>query len=424
MADDGNDNGIGIVPDASGQAVGASVRDARGELLIGGIPVSRLADRMGGTPFYAYDRAAVSRRAARWRAAMPQRLRLHYAIKANPMPALVQHLRDLTDGFDVASLGELQVALDTGIPAGRISFAGPGKTDRELRAAVAAGITLHLESAGELERIARIGHAMGVRPGVAVRVNPDFELKSSGMKMSGGPKPFGVDAEQVPDLLAHLGTLPVGFRGFHIFTGSQNLSAAAIVEAHTRTLTLAERLAQQAPAPVTYLNIGGGLGIPYFTGEQPLDLAPIAANLARCIASLGPGLRDAELVMELGRYLVGEAGIYVCRVIDRKVSRGRTYLVTDGGLHQHLAASGHLGQVIRKNFPVIAAARASPVDTRDQVTVVGPLCTPLDLLGDQIELPRCAPGDLIAILQSGAYGYSASPLGFLSHPPPGQALVG
>ncbi len=424
MAGDVTDNGTGTVPDTSGHAGGADVRDAHGELLIGGIPVSRLADRMGGTPFYAYDRAAVSRRAAQWRAAMPQHLRLHYAIKANPMPALVQHLRGLTDGFDVASLGELQVALDTGIPAGRISFAGPGKTDRELRAAIAAGITLHLESAGELERIARIGHAMGVRPGVAVRVNPDFELKASGMKMSGGPKPFGVDAEQVPDLLAHLGTLPVGFRGFHIFTGSQNLSAAAIVEAHTRTLTLAERLAQQAPAPVTYLNLGGGLGIPYFTGEQPLDLAPIAANLARCIASLGPGLRDAELVMELGRYLVGEAGIYVCRVIDRKVSRGRTYLVTDGGLHQHLAASGQLGQVIRKNFPVIAAARASPVDTRDTVTVVGPLCTPLDLLADQIELPRCAPGDLIAILQSGAYGYSASPLGFLSHSPPGQALVG
>jgi diaminopimelate decarboxylase len=418
------DNGTGTVPDTSGHAVGASVRDARGELLISGIPVSRLADRMGGTPFYAYDRAAVSRRAAQWRAAMPRRLRLHYAIKANPMPALVQHLRDLTDGFDVASLGELQVALDTGIPAGRISFAGPGKTDRELRAAVAAGITLHLESAGELERIARIGHAMGVRPGVAVRVNPDFELKSSGMKMSGGPKPFGVDAEQVPELLAHLGTLPVGFRGFHIFTGSQNLSAAAIVEAHTRTLALAEQLARQAPAPVTYLNLGGGLGIPYFTGEHPLDLAPIAANLAGCIATLGPGLRDAELVMELGRYLVGEAGFYVCRVIDRKVSRGRTYLVTDGGLHQHLAASGNLGQVIRKNFPVIVAARASPVDTRDRVTVVGPLCTPLDLLADQIELPRCAPGDLIAILQSGAYGYSASPLGFLSHPPPGQALVG
>jgi len=418
------DNGTGTVPDTSGHAVGASVRDARGELLIGGIPVSRLADRMGGTPFYAYDRAAVSRRAAQWRAAMPHRLRLHYAIKANPMPALVQHLRDLTDGFDVASLGELQVALDTGIPAGRISFAGPGKTDHELRAAVAAGITLHLESAGELERIARIGHAMGVRPGVAVRVNPDFELKSSGMKMSGGPKPFGVDAEQVPDLLAHLGTLPVGFRGFHIFTSSQNLSTAAIIEAHTRTLALAEQLARQAPAPVTSLNLGGGLGIPYFPGEQPLDLAPIAANLAGCIATLGPGLRDAELVMELGRYLVGEAGIYVCRVIDRKVSRGRTYLVTDGGLHQHLAASGNLGQIIRKNFPVIAAARASPVDTREKVTVVGPLCTPLDLLADQIELPRCAPGDLIAILQSGAYGYSASPLGFLSHPPPGQALVG
>jgi diaminopimelate decarboxylase len=395
-----------------------------GELLIGALPVTELAARAGRTPFYAYDRLALDRRVAQWRAAMPPRLHLHYAIKANPMPALVAHMGSLTDGFDVASLGELRIALDTGMAANRISFAGPGKTDDELRAAVAAGITINLESAGELERITAIGAAMRLVPQVAVRVNPDFELKSSGMKMSGGPKPFGVDAEQVPDLLARIGVLPVRFRGLHIFAGSQNLRAEAIIEAHTQTLALAERLAEAAPSPVTHINIGGGLGIPYFPGEQPLDLAPIAANLLQRISALSTSLRDAEIVMELGRYLVGPAGVYVCRVIDRKVSRGRTYLVTDGGLHHHLAASGNFGQVIRKNYPIAVAARASRDEDREEVTIVGPLCTPLDLLAERVELPRCAPGDLIALFQSGAYGFSASPQRFLSHPPPAEMLVG
>jgi diaminopimelate decarboxylase len=397
-------------------------RDA--ELTIASIPVTRLAARVGRTPFYAYDRDAMSRRAARWRVAMPERLHLHYAIKANPMPAVVRHMAGLVDGFDVASQGELAVALDTGMSAQRISFAGPGKTDLELAAAVAADILVNLESAGELERIAGIGERLGIRPQVAVRVNPDFELKSSGMKMAGGPKPFGVDAELVPALLARIKDLPVQFRGFHIFAGSQNLRPEALVEAHTQTLALAERLADQAPAPVRYLNIGGGLGIPYFPGEQPLDLTPVADNLARRIAALGPALREAELVMELGRYLVGEAGVYICRIIDRKVSRGQVFLVADGGLHQHLAASGNFGQVIRKNYPVAVAARADRSDTIEEVTVVGPLCTPLDILADKIPLPLCGPGDLLAVFQSGAYGYTASPTAFLSHPAPAQVLVG
>ncbi len=396
----------------------------QGELVIGGIPVRRLAERIGATPFYAYDRAALTRRATQWREVMPKRLSLHYAVKANPMPALVAHLRGLTDGFDVASLGELTVALDSGMPAEKISFAGPGKTDLELRAAVAAGITVNLESIGELERIAVIGRTLDLPPKVAVRVNPDFALKSSGMTMSGGPKPFGVDAEQVPAMLHRIARLPVQFRGFHIFAGSQNLRPAAIIEAHDLILTLAEQLAQEAPAPVTYLNIGGGFGIPYFPGDQPLDLAPIATHLTQRLANLSPGLRTAELVMELGRYLVGEAGVYVCRVIDRKQSRGRTYLVTDGGLHHHLAASGNFGQVIRKNYPVAVAARALESPGIEEVTVVGPLCTPLDILAEGVVLAACRPGDLLAVFQSGAYGYTASPSLFLSHPRPTQVLVG
>ena len=249
-------------------------------LQVGGIPITRLAERVGSTPFYAYDRRLITDRVAQLRAALPADVHLHYAIKANPMPAVVQHLAGLVDGFDVASGGELKVVLDTTMPPQKISFAGPGKSERELRQAIAAGIVINLESGRELDRIAAIAAETGRRPKVAVRVNPDFELKSSGMKMGGGPKQFGVDAEIVPALLARMKALPVEFYGFHIFSGSQNLKAEAIIEAQTKTLELARRLAAHAPGPVRLLNLGGGFGIPYFPGEQPLDLAAVGANLA------------------------------------------------------------------------------------------------------------------------------------------------
>jgi diaminopimelate decarboxylase len=188
-----------------------------------------------------------------------------------------------------------------------------------------------------------------------VRVNPDFELKSSGMKMGGGAKQFGVDAEQVPELLAEIGRSGLNFEGFHLFAGSQNLKPEAIVEAQSKSFELALRLAEAAPSPVRFLNLGGGFGIPYFPGEQPLDLAPIGAALATIVDRASRELPEAELVLELGRYLVGEAGIYVTRIVDRKISRGHCYLVADGGLHHHLSASGNFGQVIRKNYPVPSA---------------------------------------------------------------------
>ena len=303
-----------------------------------------------------------------------------------------------------------------------ISFAGPGKSDRELAAAVASGITINLESEGELERSARIGAGLGVRPRVAVRVNPDFELKSSGMKMGGGPKAFGVDAERVPAMLERMGSLAVDFQGFHVFSGSQNLRPEAIVEAQTRTFELVLRLAAHAPGPVRLLNIGGGFGIPYFPGDRPLDLGPVAENLRARLPEVRARLPHAEVVIELGRYLVGEAGVYVCEVVDRKVSRGQVYLVTNGGLHHHLAASGNFGQVIRKNYPVAVGNRMHGGE-REVATVVGPLCTPLDVLAEKTELARAEVGDLVVVFQSGAYGLSASPQGFLGHPPAVEVLV-
>jgi diaminopimelate decarboxylase len=391
-------------------------------LLVGGIPLDRLAQRVGSTPFYAYDRALLRKRIDYLRTVLPEEMRIHYSIKANPMPALVQQMASWVDGFDVASTGELKCALDTTMPAARISYAGPGKTDADLAQALAANVLIHLESEKEMERLDRIANTLGIKPMVVVRVNPDFELKSSGMKMAGGAKPFGIDAELVPPLLNRVGEMDMDFHGFQIFCGSQNLRHDAIIEAESKTFQLALELAQHAPRGIRLLNIGGGFGIPYFPGEMALDLEPIGENLQNWLPRLKSALPEVQVAIESGRYLVGEAGIYVAKVIDKKISRGQVFLVTDGGMHHHLAASGNLGQVIRKNYPVAVGNKMSN-EKHELASVVGPLCTPLDILADQMQLEQAEVGDLIVVFQSGAYGLSASPVDFLSHAKPVEVLV-
>jgi diaminopimelate decarboxylase len=391
-------------------------------LVVGGIPLTRLAERVGRTPFYAYDRAVIDRRIALLREHVPHAIKLHYAIKANPMPALVCHVARGVDGLDVASAGELKIALDAGMNPLDISFAGPGKSVAELAQAVAAGVLLNIESPREVAILEEASRSSGLPARVAVRVNPDFELKSSGMRMGGGPKQFGVDVEAVPELLEEIGRRGLAFEGFHIFSGSQNLRAEAICEAQEKALELAVRLSRAAPGPVRTVNIGGGFGIPYFPGDEPLDLAPIGRRLSALARRAASALPQAQLVVELGRYVVGEAGIYVCRVVDRKISRGQIFLVTDGGLHHHLAASGNFGQIIRKNYPVAIGNRMGGA-RRELASAVGPLCTPLDLLADQMELAEAQAGDLVVVFQSGAYGLTASPTSFLGHPPPEETLV-
>jgi diaminopimelate decarboxylase len=394
---------------------------ANGQLLVGGLPLMQLADRVGSTPFYAYDRTLLRARAQQLRTAFPPRVKLHYAMKANPMPAVVALMATLVEGIDVASAGELKVALDAGADAREVSFAGPGKRELELRQALAAQVLVNVESAREVRVLAALSQQLGLPARIAVRVNPDFELKGSGMKMGGGPKQFGVDVEDVPGLLADIDAAGLGFEGFHLFAGSQNLKAESICEAQQKSYALALRLAEHARAPVKFLNLGGGFGIPYFPGERPLELAPIAANLHDLAARAERELPEAALVIELGRYLVGEAGVYVTRIVDRKVSRGHVFLVTDGGLNHHLSASGNFGQVIRKNYPVAIGNR---MDAPTEVaSVVGPLCTPLDLLADRMELPVAEVGDLVVVYQSGAYGASASPQAFLGHPACVEVLV-
>lgn len=396
-------------------------RDASGRLTIAGQPVEALAERHG-TPLFLYSAPLVRARMGAVRALLPAGLRIHYAVKANPMPELLALMAGLADGFDVASEGELEVALSAGMPAARIGFAGPGKRDPELAAAIRAGATLHVESATELARATSIARRLGTRARVALRVNPPFRLRGSGMRMGGGASPFGIDAADIPRVLATIAPDAVAFRGFHVFAGSQNLDWKAIAEVAERTLALAAELAGSAPAPVAHLTLGGGLGVPYFPGDRPLDLESLGAALAVLLERRPAPLAGAEIALELGRFLVAEAGIYVTRILDRKVSAGETFLVTDGGLHHQLAATGNFGAVVRRNYPLALAGPGH--GPAEEVHVVGCLCTPLDRLADRALLPKAKPGDLVVVFMAGAYGRTASPERFLGHPPAQELLCG
>jgi diaminopimelate decarboxylase len=397
--------------------------DSDGMLLIGGERADALVDRAGDSPLFVYDVNIVRQRIAALRAAMPSELLLNYAIKANSLPAFLAPVAKLVDGFDIASAGELDKALVAGMPAASISFAGPGKRDRELEAAIRAGATLNLESAGEARRALAIGDRLGITPQLAVRVNPDFDLKGSGMRMGGGAKAFGVDSGEVPALVREIIAAGADWRGFHIFAGSQALDAAAIADTQGQTIALAAMLADAIGASPPKVNLGGGLGVPYFFGDQIVDIDQIGTILACSLANRAESLPDTRFVMELGRYIAADCGVYLSRVVDRKTSHGEAFLVIDGGLHHQLAASGNFGTVIRRNYP-IAIASAFDAEPSEIVHVVGCLCTPLDRLGDQVLLPRADVGDLVALFFAGAYGASASPAAFLGHPAALEMVIG
>lgn len=394
-----------------------------GMLLIGGCGAASLVDEAGDTPLFVYDMALVEAQARRFREAMPAAVDLHYAIKANPYAPLLTRMVGQVDGFDVASGGELAMALAAGMDASRISFAGPGKRDDELRAAIDAGVTINLESEGEGRRALAVADTLGKRPRLAVRVNPDFHLKGSGMRMGGGAKPFGVDADRAADLARAMIDAGADWRGWHIFAGSQNLDAQAIMETQAATLDLAARLSDAVRDTPPLVNLGGGFGIPYFPGDEQLDIRPIGEALTKALDARVDIMRDSAFAIELGRWLVGEAGVYLTRVIDVKTSQGETFVVVDGGLHHQLAASGNFGTVVRRNYPIAVANRFGAAIADQPVTVVGCLCTPIDRLGDKVALPSIAEGDLIAVFLAGAYGASASPTAFLGHPSPQEILL-
>lgn len=396
--------------------------DTKGRLLIGGRTAEALVEEAGDTPLFVYDLGLVLAKIGRFRSAFPN-VSLHYAIKANSYVPLLERVHKLVDGLDIASGGELDLALEAGANPAKISFAGPGKRDREIARAIASGVTLNCESEGEVERALGLAAQTGHQAKLAVRVNPDFEIKGSGMRMGGGAKPFGVDSARVPDLVRRIIDGGGDWRGFHIFAGSQALDADALIEAQSATVDLAASLAEQSGVAPALVNLGGGFGIPHFHGERPLDVESVGQALVAKLAARAAILEQSEFAIELGRWIVGEAGVYLTRIVDRKVSHGKTFLVTDGGMHHQLAASGNFGQIVRRNYPVAIASRFNgPAD--DEVTIVGCLCTPLDRLADDVIMPRAEPGDLVAVFLAGAYGLSASPQAFLGQSAAREMLVG
>ena len=400
-----------------------------GVLAVDGVAVTQLVEQAAqhgeGTPLFVYSATMLRARVAQLRAALPGRVAIHYAMKANPFAPLLALMGTLVDGLDIASGGELAMARAAGVAAARISFAGPGKRDAELEAAMAAGVTINLESEAEAARALAIAERLGLVPRLAIRVNPDFDLKGSGMKMGGGAKQFGLDAARVPALARHIVDAGAQWRGFHIFAGSQALDADAIVYTQAQTLALAARLAREAGVGVPHLNLGGGFGVPYFAGDEALDVGRIGAALAEELAHVPDELADTQFCVELGRWLVAEAGIYLTRIIERKESHGEVFLITDGGLHHQLAAAGHFGTVVRRNYPVAIASRFGTHSEAEMelATVVGCLCTPLDRLAEKCYFPISNAGDLVAVFGAGAYGASASPAAFLGHGPAGEILV-
>jgi diaminopimelate decarboxylase len=398
---------------------------SRGELLVGGIPVGVLATKYG-TPAFFYDRRVIDEKLKALRRALPDGFTIFYSVKANPNPAFLRHFLSCGCGLEIASAGEFSLALRSGCEPDHIVFAGPGKTEAELELVLSHGIgEIHIESATEARRISAICRRLGTRARVAIRVNPAGEVEGGAMRMGGRPAPFGVDEEIVEDLLRNVLDYPeLAFRGIHLFTGTQILDADLLGRQYQHGLEIARRAARCTGRPLHTLDFGGGLGIPYFTHEKELDLERLRVVLAGIFSEIkaDPQFAGTQFLVEPGRFLAGESGIYVARVSDIKTSRGKKFLILDGGMNHHLAASGNLGQTIKRNYPVaILNKLAKPLE--EAVDVVGPLCTPLDTLARGVMLPRAEIGDLFGIFQSGAYARSASPLGFLSHAAPPEVWV-
>ena len=397
----------------------------RGELLVGGLTVSSIVARYG-TPLFIYDREIVERKLLALRDALPSRFSISYSVKANPNPAFLRFFLDRECGLEIASVGEFHLAESVGCPPEKIVFAGPGKTQDELQFVITRGIgEIHAESLLELQRINAIAQKLGRPTRVAIRVNPDETGEGGAMRMGGKSAPFGVDEENLFSVLDEFVNYPwVEFCGVHLFVGTQILDSGTLLAQYQKGIEIAGKASSYMDLPVQTLDFGGGLGIPYFPGESELGLKQLREGLRQLVASVENEscFAHTKFMVEPGRFLVGECGIYVAQVNDIKVSRGKKYLILDGGMNHHLAASGNLGQVVRRSFPM-AVVNKLDLEPTDTVDIVGPLCTPLDTFGRSVKIASAQVGDLIAIFQSGAYARTASPLGFLSHPTPPEVWV-
>lgn len=380
-----------------------------------------------GTPCYVYLMEEIKGRCEALRQAFGQRFKISYAVKANPNVGLLQRLRAHTDALDISSAGELQHALHAAWEPQRLSFTGPGKRTQELAAAVTHGIGhIVVESIAEARAVSRIASAHGKHQDILVRLSPRRIPRGFGLNMAGKPSQFGIDEEDLDAAFAVLKTLPgLRIRGLHIYSGTQCLDVNALAEHFDICCELFRQCATRHDLTPSVLVFGAGFGIPYYPGQEALAVGHLAACVNPTLDALlqTDRLRHTVCVLETGRYLVGEAGIFVTRIIRIKVSRGTRIAICDGGMHHHLAACGHLGSVFHRNYRIFAVNAGMDTGATATYDLVGPLCTSIDTLGHSVELPVLDEGDLIGIHCSGAYGLTASPIHFISHPPPKEIVV-
>ncbi|MCB4858143.1 type III PLP-dependent enzyme [Sphingobium sp. PNB] len=385
--------------------------------------LAQAAERFG-TPCFIYAADAIEERIARLHEVFRSRFTLSFAVKSNPNPAMLAWLNGRIGHLDISSIGEMRLALGAGWDASRISFTGPAKRVEELREAMAAGLgLLVVESVREARAADAIARSMGRKQPVLVRIAPDSLPRGFGDHMAGRPSPFGIDQEDADSALAEIRALPaLSVVGLHIYSGTQCLKAEAVVENYRAFLTIFRRLCANHDLMPEKLVFGSGLGIPYHDGDAPLDLPAVADAIGPELDRLvmDPRFRQSGLMLELGRYLVAEAGYFLTRIVSTKESRGTRIAICDGGMNNHLPASGHFGMVVRRNYRMHKLGGQGP---REKIDIVGPLCTSIDRLASAVELPHVEEGDVIAVHQSGAYGLTASPFHFISHAPPAELMV-
>jgi diaminopimelate decarboxylase len=395
-----------------------------GEFAPSGVPISEIA-REYGTPFYLYRGETIVARVRRVRGALGTEV--SYSVKANPSLGVCQLIaREKEAGAEVASSGELAVARAAGFEPEDIVFAGPGKTDDELKRVVEEGIFAdNVESLGEIERLARIAGEMGRKIGVGLRINPAAQLMGSQMRMGGTVGQFGMDQAELEEAVEKTLSHPeLILRGVHVYTATQVFEVEPLLEHCRNIFEIALEAADYAGRPLEMIDFGGGFGVPYFEKMSEFDLDSFGEGFRELLKTYrsDPRLEGCRFLFELGRYLVADAGVYVTRAVDVKRTRGKTFVVTDGGMNHHLTATGNMGQVFRKSYPLLNLTRMSGVP-EEGIAVAGPCCTPLDTFGSNIPLADPQVGDLIGVFYSGAYGFSASNLGFLSHPAPAEVLL-
>lgn len=390
--------------------------------------LQRAAERFG-TPCFVYFAGRIEDRIDHLREAFGKGVEISFAVKANPNPTLLEWLSDGIDQLDISSVGELRLAQEAGWSPARLSFTGPGKREIEIQEAVRAEIGhLVLESLREARLASRIARQAARLQPVLLRISPETLPRGFGDQMAGRPTPFGIDVEDAAEAISEILSLPgLRFAGFHIYAGTQCLKAEAIVATYRHLLAIFEHLCSAHDLAPDVLVMGSGLGVPYHEGDAALDLPAIAAPFLDELEVLkhDPRFAHTRMVLELGRYLVSEAGYLVTRVVSTKLSRGKRIAICDGGMNNHLPASGHFGMVVRRNYRMhkVGTERAAEASEPEPVDIVGPLCTSIDRLASGIILPPIDEGDLIAVHHSGAYGLTASPVHFISHAMPEEIMV-